>query len=239
MAGVSRGWSLQLFVALSAAVVTVLASSPADAQAFNYPSLQLPTASTRDYTAGIVGGRGSTIVVQWRERFTAGSQFGVDAGLANPQTRNSLLLFVAGSAGQEVLRASGDQPLDILATAGVGLALGGRTSLLRVPIGASIGHTFDLGETSAGMSVTPYVHPRLSLDVCNNCAGPNGRQANVSVNFDLGASLQVNRQFAVRAAGVFSGGNLLGTGDAFTVGFSWTPSALSTSVVPRDSAKSP
>jgi hypothetical protein len=120
-----------------------------------------------------------------------------------------------------------------MATAGIGFAFGGRTTVLRLPIGASIGHTFDLSDSSPGMSITPYVHPRLSLDVCNNCTGLNGGQSNVSVNFDLGASLQVNREFAVRAAGVFSGGNLLGTGDAFTVGFTWTPPALSTSALPR------
>ncbi len=237
MRAVSRAWPLQVAVVLTGAVFGALLPSPAAAQAFNYPSLQLPTASTRDYTGAIVGGRGSTLLVQWRERLMAGTQFGLDAGLANPQARSSVLLFVAGSAGQEVLRASGDQPLDILATAGVGIALGGRTSVFRVPIGASIGHTFDLGETSAGMSVTPYVHPRLSLDICNSCTALNGRQTNVSVNFDLGANLQVNREFAVRAAGVFSGGNLLGTGDAFTVGFTWTPPALSTAGTARDPAK--
>jgi hypothetical protein len=224
--GVSASHRFRVVPTLVALIVGAVAPGTVRSQAFNYPSLQLPTASTRDYSAAIVGGRGSTLLGQWRERFTEGSQFGLDAGLANPQARSSILLFVAASAGQEVLRASGEQPLDILATAGVGVAFGGRTSLLRLPIGASIGHTFDLGETSSGMSVTPYVHPRLSLDVCNNCTGLNGRQTNVSVNFDLGASLQVNRQFAVRAAGVFSGSNLLGTGDAFTVGFTWTPPAL-------------
>ena len=213
-----------LLVAIGAA--GALVPNVARAQAFNYPSLQLPTASTRDYTAAIAGGRGTTALFQWREGAGAGMHLGLDAGIADPPGRGGLVLFVGGSGGKELLRASGDQPLDLLGTVGVGVAFGSGNSLVRVPVGVSIGHTFPLDE---GMSITPYVHPRVSLDILNRkAAGSDNTE--VTLNFDLGANLQVNRQFALRVAGVFSGSDQYGSGNAFTVGFNWTPSALARSV---------
>ncbi|MDQ6611207.1 MAG: hypothetical protein M3Y64_02130, partial [Gemmatimonadota bacterium] len=41
------------------------------AQAYSYPSLQLPTVSTRDYTAAIVGSNGAIALFQWRERIAS------------------------------------------------------------------------------------------------------------------------------------------------------------------------
>ncbi len=197
------------------------------AQAFNYPSLQLPTASTRDYTAGIAGGRGTTAFFQWRERAGEGAQFSLDAGIADPQGRSDLLLFVGVSGGKELLRATDEQPLDLMGTAGAGIAFGGGTTLLRVPVGVSIGHTFPV---EGGMSVTPYVHPRISLDVCGDCTVSKGSRSSVGLDFDLGANLQVNQRFALRLAAVFSGSDQIGSGDAFTVGFNWTPSSLARAV---------
>ncbi len=211
--------------AMVLALVAITSALPAAAraQAFNYPSLQLPTASTRDYTAAIAGGRGTTLLFQWRERAGDGAHFGLDAGLADSKSR-STMVFVGASGGKELLRATAEQPLDVLATGGVNIAFGSGASLLRVPVGASIGHTFDLERS---MTITPYVHPRLSLDVCGDCSASKGNKSEVSLNFDLGANLQVSREFALRIAGVFSGSDLIGSGDAFTVGFNWTPAALS------------
>ncbi len=213
-----------LLVAIGAA--GALVPNVARAQAFNYPSLQLPTASTRDYTAAITGGRGTTALFQWREGAGAGMHLGLDAGIADPSGSGGLVLFVGGSGGKELLRASGDQPLDVLGTVGVGVAFGSGNSLVRVPVGVSIGHTFPLDE---GMSITPYVHPRVSLDILNGKA-PRSDNTELTLNFDLGASLQVNKQFALRVAGVFSGSDQYGSGNAFTVGFNWTPSTLARSV---------
>lgn len=213
-----------LLVAIGAA--GALVPNVARAQAFNYPSLQLPTASTRDYTAAIAGGRGTTALFQWREGAGAGMHLGLDAGIADPPGSGGLVLFVGGSGGKELLRASGDQPLDLLGTVGVGVAFGSGNSLVRVPVGVSIGHTFPLDE---GMSITPYVHPRVSLDILNGRA-TRSDNSEVTLNFDLGANLQVNKQFALRVAGVFSGSDQYGSGNAFTVGFNWTPSALARSV---------
>lgn len=194
----------------------------ASAQAFTYPSLQLPTSSIRDYTAAIASGGGTSVLFQWREGIGEGMHVGLDAGFADPKNSSSLRLFVGGSVGRELLRATGDQPLDLLVTGGVGAAFGGGSTLFRVPVGVSVGHTFALDD---GMSITPYAHPRLSIDVCQGCSGSASRSA-LGLDFDLGASFQVNREFAVRAAGSFTGSNRQGSANSFAVGLNWTPGAV-------------
>ncbi len=212
--------------ALAAASALVVLPAGVGAQAFNYPSLQLPSASIRDYTAAVAGGNATTLLFQWRESAGEGMHFGLDAGLSDSDRRNNLLAFFGVSGGREFLRATAEQPLDLLGTLGAGLAFGGGTTVVRVPVGVSVGHTFELDQ---GMSLTPYVHPRVSLDVCGDCSRGNGSKSELTLNFDLGANFQVSRQFAVRAAAVFSGSDFVGNGDSFTIGFNWTPSALAPS----------
>lgn len=209
--------ALTLLVGLSAPVAR------AEAQAYNYPSLQLPSASTRDYTAALSGGAGTTALFQWREGWSPRSHLQLDLGLVDRRNSETLMLFVGGFMGRELARAGGDQPLDLLFTAGAGAAFSSGVTLLRVPVGISIGHTFELDQ---GVTLTPYVHPRVSIDVCSSCGRRDQSRSEVSLNFDLGLNLQVNRRFAVRAAGSFSGSDLLGTEDTFAVGFNWTPAAL-------------
>lgn len=213
----SAGW--MLFGALGAMAM----AQPLSAQAFNYPSLQTPSVSIRDYTAALSGGSGTSALFQWREGWTESRHVQLDLGLVDRKGADKLMLFVGGAVGQSLTKASGDQPLDMLLTAGAGAAFGSGLTVIRIPFGVSIGHTFELDQ---GMSLTPYVHPRVSFDNCSSCA-PRGRsRAEASLNFDLGANFQVNPHFAVRAAGSFSGADLVGTEDTFAVGLVWTPAAL-------------
>ncbi len=193
------------------------------AQAFNYPSMQTPRASTRDYTGGIVGGAGTSFLFQWREGAGAGLHWQLDAGFADPKGRVDPLLFFGGGLGKELARARADQPLDVLFTAGVGAAFGGNATIFRVPLGVSVGHTFDLDQ---GMSLTPFVHPRLSVDACGSCGPRDDSRTNLSANFDIGGHWQVNRQFGVRVAASFSGSDLVGTDETVAIGFNWTPAGL-------------
>jgi hypothetical protein len=211
-----------LFVPLAMSL-SLVAPRAAEAQASNYPSLQVPTASVRDYTGAVASGGGTSLVFQWREGIGTGMHLGLDAGFTDLKRSENLLGFIGGSIGSELLRARGDQPLDLMLTGGVGVAFGGGTTVFRVPLGISVGHTFDLDE---GMSLTPYVHPRVSLDLCSDCSPTGRNRSELSVNFDVGTSFQINRQFAVRAALVFSGSNFLGDDDAFAIGATWTPAPL-------------
>lgn len=211
-------------LALGALVWSVAMTERVHAQASNYPSLQVPTASTRDYTAAVSSGSGTVAMFQWREGWSRGRHWQLDGGLIDRKGSGNLSLFAGGGIGHELTRATKDQPLDVLLTAGVGAAFGGGSTVVRIPVGASIGHTFPLEQ---GMSVTPYVHPRASIDVASNGGRNGGGQSEVSLNFDLGVSFTVNPQFAVRAAAAFTGSEVAGGQDSFAIGFNWTPAGLS------------
>ncbi len=208
---------------LGALVAAVTVTERADAQASNYPSMQVPTASTRDYTAAVSSGAGTTALFQWREGWQPRRHWQLEAGLTDRKGSDNLALFVGGAIGQELARARGDQPLDLLFTAGAGAAFGGGYTLVRIPVGVSIGHTFDLEQ---GMAITPYVHPRASVDIASSGGRNDGSQSEVSLNFDLGVNFQVNSQFSVRAAAAFTGSELAGAQDTFAIGFNWTPAPL-------------
>ena len=213
-------WSL----AFSLAFCIAFSPAIAHAQASNSPSMQVPTASTRDYTAAVSSGAGTTALFQWREAWKPSRHWQLEAGLTDRKGSDALSLFVGGGIGQEITRARGDQPLDVLFTAGAGAALGGGATVVRIPVGVSFGHTFALEQ---GMAITPYVHPRASLDWASGGGASGGSQSEVSLNFDVGVNFQVNAQFAVRAAAAFTGSDLGGAQDTFAVGFNWTPAPLS------------
>jgi len=211
---------------VGAAALLVCAVAPletAGAQAYNYPSMQTPRASTRDYTAGIVGGAGTSFLFQWREGAGKGLHWQLDAGFADPEGGVDPLLFVGGSLGKELTRATSEQPLDVLFTAGVGAAFGGNQTVFRIPVGVSVGHTFELEQN---MALTPFVHPRLSVDACGSCGKDKDSRTNLSANFDVGAHWQVNRQFGVRVSAGFSGSDLVRTDETVAIGFNWTPAGL-------------
>ena len=213
-------WSL----AFSLAFCIAFSPAIAHAQASNSPSMQVPTASTRDYTAAVSSGAGTTALFQWREGWKPSRHWQLEAGLADRKGSDALSLFLGGGIGQEIARARGDQPLDVLFTAGAGAAFGGGATLVRIPVGVSIGHTFGLEQ---GMAIIPYVHPRASLDWASGGGASGGGQSEVSLNFDLGVNFQVNSQFAVRAAAAFTGSELGGAQDTFAIGFNWMPAPLS------------
>ena len=213
----SGGSTLFLTFMLAASVTL---PQMASAQASNYPSLQLPTASVRDYTAAIASGSGTSVLFQWREGVATAMHLGLDVGLTDRKGSENLLGFFGGSLGYELLRAQGDQPLDLLMSGGAGLAFGGGTTVLRIPVGVSLGHTFELED---GMALTPYVHPRLSLDMCSDCGRRGNRRSELSLNFDVGVDFRVNRKFSVRVAGAFSGSDFFGNNDSFAIGLNWRP----------------
>ena len=214
-----RGTVCKVFVPLVLASLMILPGT-VTAQASNYPSLQLPTASIRDYTGAIASGAGTSVLFQWREGVASSMHLGLDGGLTDRKGRENLLGFIGGSIGSELLRAEGEQPLDLLLTGGLGFAFGGGATIVRVPLGVSLGHTFALED---GMALTPYVHPRVSLDLCSDCGRRGNRRTELSLNFDVGVDFRVNQKFSVRVAGAFSGSDFFGNNDSFAIGLNWRP----------------
>lgn len=207
--------------ALSAvALAAALSVAPAvQAQAWNYPAFQPPTVVSREFNFAVAdaGRGGTTLLFQWREGSTARTQFSLDAGLVAPEGRGDNFIVLGGGWGYQLHNSNLLLPLDFLLTAGAGLALGDLTAL-RVPVGVSVGHTFPL-EGSA--SVTPYIHPRISLDFCDDC----GDEVSLGVDFDVGVNFDITQSLALRASGYFGGGDLFGRNG---IGFSiaWKSPAL-------------
>ena len=196
----------------------------AGAQSYTYPSFQLPTLVEREYNfVAADGGRaGATLLFQWREAVSPLWQVGVDAGLADPDGDASSRLVLGGHVARQLTRARTEFPFDVALTAGIGFSGVDGHNVLRIPLGASVGHRFLLEN---GMSVTPFAHPRLSLDRCNDCKlGEADGKLNVAV--DIGGSVQLTDQVALRVAATAGGSDYLGSGNGIGFSVAWTPKGL-------------
>jgi hypothetical protein len=209
-------------------VATVGAASAA-AQAYNYPAFQTPRIVDREYNFAAASGNGSgtALLFQWREGFRPDWQFGFDGGLATPSHLDTRVL-VGGALAYQVMRETADFPLDIALTAGVGLSGGDGVTVVRIPVGASVGHTFELDN---GMALTPFAHPRLSVDDCSSCGvdtgvGRPGSDSRVNVDVDVGVDFRVTPQISLRLAALLGAADF--NGGTNSVGFSlaWTPKGL-------------
>jgi hypothetical protein len=199
--------------------LAVASASSAGAQAWAYPSFQPPRIAVREYNFGVgdAGGPGISMVFQWREQSGPRSQFSFDVGIADTDRRDiDLVAFGGIGAATRLSSATSEVPLDFLLTGGIYLAIGDGT-LLRLPVGLSLGHRFDL----EGMALTPYMHPRVSLDMCSGCGG-----SDLTLALDLGLNFEVTRTLAIRGAVVLTGTDSF-DGDGFGLSLAWTPPSLS------------
>ena len=207
-------------VGVTAALVMLSARS-AQAQGWAYPSFQPPRITSRELNFGIADGgdAGTSLVFQWREQAAPRSQFSFDIGLADPEARRlDNVLFLGGNFGYQISTATPDVPLDFLLTAGAHAAFGNNT-ILRIPVGVSVGHRFPLEGT---LALTPYLHPRLSLDFCGGCSDD---ESQIGINFDVGANFELTRALAIRVSALFGGSDRFGDNG---IGFSlaWSPPGL-------------
>lgn len=209
----------RLRLAIVLTFAALLPAARSDAQAWAYPAFQPPRVITREYNFGIADADrgGTSLVFQWREQSGPATQFSFDLGIADTEGRDSDLIAFGGIAlGHRLSSATNEVPIDFLLTGGVYLAVGDVT-LFRLPIGLSLGHRFDL---DGSLALTPYLHPRVSIDVCNDCGG-----SDIGLTFDLGVNFELSRTVAIRAAAVFSGSDSF-DGDGFGVSLGWTPPSL-------------
>lgn len=202
-----------------AGVALVAATDTLSAQAWVYPSFQPPYVVGREYH-GLVAdgdnGAGTSLVFQWREGLSARAQFSLDVGLADPDGGDARFL-IGGGYGYQLNRAEANPelPLDLLFTAGAYGNFGDGITMLRIPVGVSIGRRFPL---EGQMAITPYLHPRVALTVCNDCAD----ETDVNVNFDFGADFEVTRSLSIRGSIMLGGDDE----EAFGIGLAWRPRGL-------------
>ena len=212
----------------AAATALLLAAAPAAAaaQAFEYPAFQLPrVTSGREYNFAFADGEGSTsLVFQWREGYGPGSQLSFDAGFADIENGDPAVL-VGGQYAQQLVTADAEIPLDLALTVGGNLAVftGGSLDgvLVRVPLGVVLGRTFVV-DAPTGFSITPFVHPRASLDYLSDDRIDDN--TDLGITLDLGANFQFTRGLAGRLAFTL-GGSEFPRGDAFGISLALTPGA--------------
>lgn len=217
-------------MAAAVACAALITAADADAQAWSYPAFQPPRAITREYNFGIADNDrgGSSLVFQWREQSGPNTQFSFDLGIADTESRDSDIIAFGGIAiAQRLGSATDEVPLDFLLTGGLYLAIGDGT-FFRLPLGLSLGHHFDL---SGPMAITPYIHPRVSIDVCNGCGG-----SDIGLTFDLGASFELSRTVSIRGAAVFAGSDSF-DGEGFGISVAWTPPSLARRTMRADREK--
>lgn len=215
-------------VALAAAslgAVALLGPSAAQAQAWSYPSFQPPTIVDREFNFAVADADGTSLIFQWREGIAPRSQFGLDVGYSDPDGRNSDGVFIiGGSYAFQMIRERADLPLDFLLTTGLGIGITDGGNLLRVPVGVSVGHTFELDQ---GLALTPYAHPRLSIDHCGDCGPPDDdSRTELGVDFDLGVDFRVNQSLSLRFSALLGGSELFGNQDGIGLSLAWRPLGL-------------
>lgn len=182
--------------------------------------MQPPRIANREFNFGVAdaGGGGTSLLFQWRESAATRSMLSFDAGVVAPDRREGdNAVFVFGQYAYQSHQATDEVPLDFLFTLGAGVALGSG-SVLRVPVGLSLGNRFELQND---LAITPWLHPRLSLDACD-CRGDD---LSLGVAFDIGANLEISPRLAVRIAALFAG-NESYDNDGVALSLAWTPASL-------------
>ncbi len=203
-----------------ACAAIAVGAGAASAQAWHYPTLQVPTISSRDFSVLVAGGGdyGTSFVGQWREGIAPDVMVNFDVGLATPGNRT---LFLAGAGlGYTLMKSTEEVPIDLMLTGGLYGAFGDG-SLVRIPVGVVAGHYFPL---SGGLAVTPFVSPRLSVDICASNCGNEG--TDLKLNFDIGARLDVTKTIGVTAALTVGGLGNSPSRTSFGVGVVYRPNMV-------------
>jgi hypothetical protein len=220
---------------LKLALLTAFTAASLGAQAYNYPALQTPRIVDREYNfaAASSGLAGTPLYFQWREGLSADWQFSLEGGIATPKSSNARV-FAGGGLAWQWYRSSADMPFDIAVTGEAGLSGGNSLTVVRIPFGAVVGHTFKLEN---GNELTPFVHPRLAFDFCSGSVGgfnPGGgftppdcsSSTKLDVDVDVGVNYEITPQVAVRLAGMLGGTNYLGATNSIGFSIAWTPKGL-------------
>ena len=132
------------------------------------------------------------------------NDFGLRVGLLDADDTSDLVL--GGHFRTRLLTHSEDFPLDGALTVGVGAVFFDGGSVVRVPIGLSLGRRID--SRSSGLSFVPYLQPVLLPTFSDG-------DSELGLALGLGFDLRLTRSFDLRVAG--SVGDLEG----FSVSFAW------------------
>jgi hypothetical protein len=107
-----------------------------------------------------------------------------------------------------MLAAGPDFPVDVSWTAAGGIIVGNGVTSLWIPVGVSIGRTFQLQK----ISVQPYLHPRVGL----GASWANGTSnADLNAVVEFGSDIYLNQDWTFRVAFDVGDYGALGIGAAY------------------------
>jgi hypothetical protein len=215
---------LRLPVVLVLFLGSVITATPANGQAWNYPSFQFPQIDPRifSFAIGSGGEYGTTLFGKWQEGVSQKLGVSAELGFADPDFTEDTRVFLGGGLAYQVLQSTVDLPLDIALTGGAYLSFGDEVTIFRLPFGATLGHRFPLERR---LAITPYVHPRISVDLCSSDDCGEDDSAFL-LNFDLGTELEFTPQLAGRVGLVFGDVLDINSEVGFALGLAWRPPGL-------------
>jgi len=140
-----------------------------------------------DVYGGDIGVIGTWRAPQWN--------FGLRAGIADAHDADVGVLLGLDFEGS-ITRATNEFPLDVdwVTGAGIGVSDGAAVS---IPLGLIVGHTF----RAEGALFTPYVSPRVVLDLLFGGEGEDNSDADLDLAVDLGLDLRLSTDFMIRFGG--------------------------------------
>lgn len=161
--------------------------------------------STHELGLSLSAPEGADLGLEGFYSFASGrSDFGLRVGLLDADDTSDLVL--GGRFRTRLLTHSEDFPLDGALTVGVGVVFFDGGTVLRTPIGLSLGRRID--SKSSGVSFVPYLQPVLVPRFSDG-------DSELELALGLGLDLRLTRRFDLRVAG--SVGDLEG----FSVTFAW------------------
>jgi len=193
-------------VSLAVAAVLTLATS-AGAQETGTPVFSAPyrAFSTHELGLSLSAPEGADLGFEGFYSFASGrNDFGLRVGVLDADDASDLVL--GGRFRTRLLTHSEDFPLDGALTVGVGAVFFDGGTVLRTPIGLSLGRRID--SKSSGLSFVPYLQPVLVPRFSEG-------DSELELALGLGLDLRLTRRFDLRVAG--SVGDLEG----FSVSFAW------------------
>lgn len=134
------------------------------------------------------------------------NDFGIRAGIADPEGAGDTRLLIGGDFRTRVLSYSEDFPLDGALTVGAGLNVGDGDDLIYLPVGLSVGRRFELEGSKT--TFTPYAHP-VVIPVLGASGG-----SDVGFALGLGVDLRFSQNWQARVSGGI--GDLEGVGIGLT-----------------------
>jgi hypothetical protein len=189
---------------VAAGLVLATASSTAAQIRWDSPFLVPPRPSqgVGIYLVDVAGG-GIGALVTWIPTQTS---WGLRVGIADAP-RDKVGIYGGADVSGAITRSNREFPFDMDWVFGIGASFANYT-VLSVPVGLTLGHTF----TGQGATFTPYLTPRLVLDALFDAPGDD---VELDFTVDLGFDLRLRSNWLVRFGATLSDRGAIAIGIVF------------------------